>query len=407
MPLLNDFLVGADPEFIILENGHMKQFTGRGDVYAPWGLDHGRWVIEPHPKPDMSVRQLIQHLKSSFNDFATVAPSGKWRAGAHFSSPERSITLGGHVHIDRPTCTPAQRDGLDLFTRHLEALDILPQTECVERRKSSYGQYGDVRCEHGHFEYRTLASWLFSQRVTKLCLIGAKLIMVDPEAPRAALGAPAQAAVPKLKAFFERFQNRDEDVDWILGAGVLGRKLNVKPDRDLRDVWKVEPVKENPRWKEEKARLAPPPQPQVRRNIVYNVPERRPYIFEVEGYYVSFRVGVDRIPTQDQLEAIRENCRRRTAALVVGDWQPGRDSLFVWGILGQSWGSISIPNKIIRTTVDGTRYKWMVIENWEIDDRVREILRNYVHEGNTTATNQVVLREGLLFQPLGPQGEHD
>jgi hypothetical protein len=49
----------------------------------------------------------------------------------------------------------------------------------------------------------------------------------------------------------------------------------------------------------------------------------------------------------------------------------------------------------------------MVIENWEIDDRVREILRNYVHEGNTTATNQVVLREGLLFQPLGPQGEHD
>jgi hypothetical protein len=141
--------------------------------------------------------------------------------------------------------------------------------------------------------------------------------------------------------------------------------------------------------------------------MVYNVPERRPYIFEVEGYYVSFRVGVDRIPTQDQLEAIRENCRRRTAALVVGDWQPGRDSLFVWGILGQSWGSISIPNKIIRTTVDGTRYKWMVIENWEIDDRVREILRNYVHEGNTTATNQVVLREGLLFQPLGPQGEHD
>lgn len=253
MPLLNDFLVGADPEFVVLSDAGDLQIHRRPEKYAPWGIDHGGWVIEPHPKPETSVRELVKNLKASMNDFATVAPVGKWRAGAYLAAPQRPVTLGGHVHIDQKTCSGAQLDGLDLFTQHLEALDVLPRQECETRRAGlNYGRYGDVRVEHGHFEYRTLPSWLFSQRVTKICLAGVKLTAIDPDAPKETLGATTKgSSIPKLKGFFERFRHKDEDADWILSSRMLDKKLVIDPSRDLRNVWKVEPQKEAPRWKEE------------------------------------------------------------------------------------------------------------------------------------------------------------
>ena len=134
MPLLNDFLLGADPEFIIINNGHMQAYINPVERYAPWGIDHSGWVIEPHPKPELSVRALISNLHVSLNDFATVAPAGKWRAGAYFHCPERNITMGGHVHIDKPAASQDQVLAMDKFTEHMEALDLLPSEECATRR---------------------------------------------------------------------------------------------------------------------------------------------------------------------------------------------------------------------------------------------------------------------------------
>lgn len=256
MPLLNDFRVGADPEFVVAQNGHLQRYSTPIHKYSPWGLDHGGYVIEPHPKPALSVRELIKNIKIAMNDFAVSAPEGVWRSEPYSVWPERTITLGGHVHIDKVQAEPAAIRGMDLLVQHLEALDILPASHCTNRRNAghAYGRFGDVRAEHGHYEYRTFPSWLFSQRVTKLCLTGAKLIVADPEGPITTLGSVASTAVTKLKSFFERYQNKDDDADWLLSSGMMDRKLAVKPDRDLRTVWKVEPASEGPiKWKEEEA----------------------------------------------------------------------------------------------------------------------------------------------------------
>jgi hypothetical protein len=251
MPYLNTFRVGADPEFIIVRDGHMQAFGEPVDRFAPWGLDHGGWVIEPHPKPSVSVREVIANLKIAMNDFALRTPEGAWRAGAYYRAPERTITLGGHVHIDMPQCSGEVRDALDGYTQYLEALDILPREESRSRRTGgAYGNWGDVRSEHGHFEYRSMCSWLFSQRAAKLCLLGGKLLSVEPRSVTA-LGDARSASVPKLRAFFEQFQHRDDDVDWLLTSGILRKRLVVNPDRDLREVWKVAPAPEDPHWKQQ------------------------------------------------------------------------------------------------------------------------------------------------------------
>jgi hypothetical protein len=249
MSLLNAHLFGADPEFVILDGKAIVPYRARAPLTAPWGTDHGGFVIEPHPKPEMSIRKLVDNLKVSFNDFATVAPEGKWRAGAFVSgTTPRNQALGGHIHIDKPKPAPSEVVALDRLSSYLEKLDILPTTECQMRRDTSgYGRAGDVRSEHGHWEYRSLPSWLYSQRVTKLCLVGAKLASLEPTFAQSSFnGTPS---LNNLKKFYESFKGKDDDADWLLDGGILNKKLSIDPTKDLRDVWKVEAHKDINPWK--------------------------------------------------------------------------------------------------------------------------------------------------------------
>lgn len=401
MPLLNDFLIGADPEFAILDGEHLLRFAGRMDTYVPWGLDHNGYAIEPHPKPDKSVRGIIQNLRTSLNDFATVAPTGKWRAGAFLQAPERSITLGGHVHIDQPRCTAKQSEALDIFTGHLESLDILPSGECKSRRNAgNYGRWGDIRAEHGHFEYRTLPSWLFSQRVAKICLTGTKLLAVDPDAARETLGTrTAEASKTKLTSLFERFRGKDEDADWILDSGMLAKKLDVKPDRDLRDVWKVEPVKETPRWKEldakEKARL-------VGQQATVPLDGIGTTVCNVDGWllYVS---GVYGPLSETQVRLFRERVEGGDTPTSGWIYQVGGVRVFVCGRVGAGW-SLNVGSKAYITQVNNRRYQWRLLASQTVGEAVRAILRDYVELHNGFIPDgemkRVQERNGLMFYPF-------
>lgn len=368
MPLLNDFLLGADPEFIIINNGHMQAYINPVERYAPWGIDHSGWVIEPHPKPELSVRALISNLHVSLNDFATVAPAGKWRAGAYFHCPERNITMGGHVHIDKPAASQDQVLAMDKFTEHMEALDLLPSEECATRRGSGhYGRMGDIRTERGRWEYRTFASWLFSQRITKLCLTGAKLCVVDPAAAGEVLGARTTASVAKLKAYFERFRHKDEDVDWLLSGKIFDKALKIKPDRDLREVWKVKPEKEVKHWK---AAAAP----------AETVPHS-------DFFRYAFRVG-EHIVSTNLMDTFRLRAGEADQLLNrITETRPGllapitlNGRLFTYiGLRGDEW-PIGVPVTSIRFEHDRIRYTWRVWTN-QYSARSGVILRAAVRNG--------------------------
>jgi len=241
--LVNKFLLGADPELILLDPPRL--INGMSTKRVPveslsfYGWDHNGFVLEPHPVPSFSVRQVLNNIKKSLDLATRDFPNYRFRAGAYYKSPgERSITMGGHIHLDLPNLEDGQIRAMDNLTSALEGLDILPSKECTSRVSSgAYGAKGDIRREHGHVEYRSQCSWLFSRRTSMLCLTGIKLAAVAPTTVK------KFSSNAELLKWFEGFKGKDDDVDWILNRGYFSKSLVAKPDNDVKEVWNVTPEK--------------------------------------------------------------------------------------------------------------------------------------------------------------------
>ena len=245
--LVNKFLIGCDPEFVTIDN--------RGEIYhvheipanGPVGLDHGDRVIELRPEPAKGVYTLVSRIQRLLkDDRLQKMPVAKWRSGAHVLGQ----SLGGHIHLDKDPGARNPNTGyydailpqikaLDHMTHRLEALDILPKTECEQRRKGGmYGRFSDVRLQPGpHMEYRTMASWLFSPKVAFLCLTAAKLATVDPEGCIETLGRFHN--FDPFRKFFENFMHKDDNaaraVDKLLSRGIAACQAD--PDADFKGKW--------------------------------------------------------------------------------------------------------------------------------------------------------------------------
>src|SRR6266404_6195413 len=63
--MLNDFLIGCDPEFAILDTQgkivNVREFCGADDK-APIGFDHSGKVVELHPTPSKGTYTLLKKL---------------------------------------------------------------------------------------------------------------------------------------------------------------------------------------------------------------------------------------------------------------------------------------------------------------------------------------------------------
>lgn len=237
----NTFLVGCDPEFVILNPPSLKRpaETILRSGNSRWGFDHNGWVMELQPEPSTSCRTLIQRMRATLREIYSKAFQGdNWKAPSFLRAPERHISLGGHVHLDVtfPTREAAQPTiaALDRLTNGLEHLDILPKEQSKARREwSGYGMNGDVRWDHGRLEYRSMPSWLFSRKTTLLALASAKFAVLAPEE------VPTIDSMNTLQRFIEKFKGKDADADWMLNREYFSRSLQARPDADIKTTWRI------------------------------------------------------------------------------------------------------------------------------------------------------------------------
>jgi hypothetical protein len=251
--MLNNFLIGCDPEFILLDN---EGKTAKASQYFPYagliGYDHGGRVAELRPKPAKGTYTVLLRLQELIQSKPVIAVPHRLRAGAICNND----CLGGHVHLGFNGMTSGQgtflggqlnekgaqvTKALDALTKVLEHLDILPKNECAKRRNSAqavagyYGAYGDVRDSNGHMEYRTMASWLYDPKVAFLCLTAAKLAAVDPKGAYEAL--QDCTSWKGLKAWLDSYRSKDVNAKRLEEKITDLKKLQVDPTVNFRERW--------------------------------------------------------------------------------------------------------------------------------------------------------------------------
>ena len=244
----NKFLIGADPEFIVLDQGKLVNVAGALPHTGKLGWDHGGDVVEVRPDPNQLAIEVVRDLHRQLKRMPGAFANFKWRAGA-FPEVARpnggaGVALGGHVHLELPYSDAGRYlKALDLLTQNLEKLDLLPVAETTKRRNGgNYGLYSSHRSAGGgkRFEYRTMPSWLYSKAVTLLALTGAKLVAVAPRSALKLLADPESASFVRLQRYFESFKS-DPDAVLVLDTILDRKQLKVDPDTDLRHEWETLP----------------------------------------------------------------------------------------------------------------------------------------------------------------------
>lgn len=256
----NQFLVGCDPEFVVLDSDgkliNAADYTGHAGVV---GYDHDGRVWELRPAPSRSIRDIYRRLRGYITgDWSkTKLPSHRyrWRAGALVRHSDGEQPLGGHIHLDVPLYEPVRADGLvrqysararevigacDEVTRLLESVELLPSTQTQERRRKwpNYGEFSNIREAgprgHERIEYRTPPSWLFDPRVALLSLCLYKLAAVDPKSAQAI----RKGSLPAISRFLEHFVDADDDARFIREHPKVLPRSAPDPDRNFVRPWR-------------------------------------------------------------------------------------------------------------------------------------------------------------------------
>jgi hypothetical protein len=264
----NPWLLGADPEFAVLEPPDKlvaNQGTYATEVDSPdggIGNDHSGRVWEIRPQPSTSAYGVVTNIwKLLRHSQLAKVERFKWKGGAlgarktpevvapnadpNFMNPAPATThdtLGGHVHFGIAGFNGPQRAALDALTTALLNLDVLPMKENTKRLATShYGRFNHdaVRSCNGHIEYRCAPSWLDKPGQALAVLTSYKLAATKPSVLNWTGGFEIKCSFLEWLANFAQ-----TDVDAFLLDRFITRRgfdaVCADPDSNFRPRWRKE-----------------------------------------------------------------------------------------------------------------------------------------------------------------------
>lgn len=251
--LVNRFMIGADPEFCLVD----PRTETRVDAVAvglktgqAYGADSNGRLVEVRPRPTRSALECVASLMAAMRWMmvqTALTRRMEWRCGAFMFRDG----LGGHVHVGRKR--PSQKaevGALDVLAEMLLKMEVYPAKEVMERRAGDqhgqrYGVPGSpdaVRKQNHGYEYRVLPSWLDSPWMAFFNLTLAKLAIHDPDLVRELVSKPEyfnhQRAVTQLRNLLAYYKGRDDDARIAYGA-MMRYGIPVHHGGDFRARWGI------------------------------------------------------------------------------------------------------------------------------------------------------------------------
>jgi hypothetical protein len=175
------FTIGCDPEVVIRgKTGALnaaaftEDFGYKEYACGNCGVDGNANILEFRPKEAQTPYQVVKNLQSLFvkacNNNPTLYKTA-WMAGAY----KAEYSIGGHIHFGVPL-KPYMGRMLDCYLAAF-AVRMEDTVESEKRKYKGYGRMNDIRHQEWGFEYRTLASWIYSPTVALATLSVAKHVV--------------------------------------------------------------------------------------------------------------------------------------------------------------------------------------------------------------------------------------
>ena len=149
----------------------------------------GPWA-EIRPAPDVSVESFVNNIQDILRNHKNTKLIQKysWMGGCYYQglregSYDRSWPLGGHIHIGTPSKLARAIDSFgklyeiavySCLNKVLDEYVSIPMIrvdgkENAIKRREEFGDYGDLRTDHGRLEYRALSGeWLTHPRMAEM-----------------------------------------------------------------------------------------------------------------------------------------------------------------------------------------------------------------------------------------------
>lgn len=191
---IEDTVIGADPEFLLMNKaGHIKYAAevpsfSHADILGSDGP-----LAEIRPDPDVGVTDFVDSMGDILKHHKNVKLIQKyrWMGGCYYYGQQedtgrsRSWPLGGHIHIGTPARLARAITSFGInyeqavyscLNKVLDEYVAIPMIkvdgigDSVKRRKE-YGDYGDIRTDHGRLEYRMLSGeWFTHPEMAKMVI---------------------------------------------------------------------------------------------------------------------------------------------------------------------------------------------------------------------------------------------
>ncbi|HEY8449541.1 MAG TPA: hypothetical protein VIL95_03590 [Bacillota bacterium] len=257
-----DFLLGADPEFVVCDRKRCSRFVIASRHLprdGPIGLDNqrvrgtrsARVIVEIRPRPAGEPHALLADIRRLL--LRMPAPLRRRRLGWFAGSgPLAAFPTGGHVHFSGLPLTSALVRALDAYLALPLLLVEAPAR--ARRRRRRYGYLGEVRRKDWGFEYRTLPSWLVAPGFASAVLSLSKLIgrhwrrlqrdpFLDPEAIEAFYECRKEVLRPHFEGIwndlrllpdYHRYAESLAALPSLVNSGLIWGE-----DRDFRRSWGI------------------------------------------------------------------------------------------------------------------------------------------------------------------------
>ena len=183
---LIDFTVGADPEFVCLNDRGQTIYACdlvSEETGTELGADGNHKTFEVRPAPSENPIKLVANIHDIFVRQSFEQPEFlklNWKAGSYAGG----FPLGGHVHFGLDNKRIDHMCAATFLDNYVGVVSLL--LEDVEgglcRRDDGYGiPTGDakIRTQPWGFEYRVMSSWLSSPYVSAALLCLSKVVMYE------------------------------------------------------------------------------------------------------------------------------------------------------------------------------------------------------------------------------------